>query len=199
MNQKVVVGIIVVIALIISLAFPIMYSMNKKEKQSQVASTVTSAPQAMPVTTPPPQLSPPPAQTTAPPPPPPPPPPQPVKQEPLVWEGTYAPPPKSVPQYQQTNKGANASKNNGPDLTEETLVGTAWQVASPYGPVSVEFGPNGQAVAIHSMIGQIPASWRVQGNKVVAKASAMGQNITIDATIQGQNLVAQGQNIMRVR
>ena len=196
MNQKVVVGIIVVIALIISLAFPIMYSMNKKEKQSQVASVATSAPKTTPVATPPPQI-PLPAQTTAPPPPPPPP--QPVKQEPLVWEGTYTAPPKSVPQYQQTNKGAKAPKNNGPDLTAETLVGTAWQVASPYGPVAVEFGPNGQAVAIHSMIGQIPATWRVQGNKVVAKASAMGQNITIDATIQGQNLVAQGQNIMRVR
>mgnify|MGYP000119238167 CR=1 FL=1 len=78
-------------------------------------------------------------------------------------------------------------------------MGTAWQVDSPYGPVTVEFGPNGQGVAMHSMVGAIPATWRVQGNKVIANASFMGQSIKIDATIKGETLVAQGQTIRRVR
>lgn len=201
MNQKVVVGIIVVSALIISLAFPIMYAMNKKGKPIPTPTQTTQynapAPQADPVTAPPPELAP---DAVTPPPATPSPPPKPVEQQPLVWEGTYTPPPKPVPQYQQSGKGkSKGSKNAGPDLTAETLVGTVWQVASPYGPVTVEFGPNGQAVAMHQMVGQIPASWSVQGNKVVAKASAMGQNINIDATIKGQTLEAKGQAIQRVR
>jgi len=185
----------------ISLAFPILHLINKEERPAQAASAAPLAPQATPSAAPPPQL-PPQATPSAVSPPqlPPPDPPKPVQQQPLVWEGTYEPPPKALPQYKQANKGKGAVKKDpGPDLTAETLVGTAWQVNSPYGPVAVEFGPNGQGVAVHQMIGQIPAKWRVQGNKVIANASAMGQSITIDATIQGQSLIAPGQQIIRVR
>jgi hypothetical protein len=192
-NQKIVIGIIVVIVLIMAMALPVMHSLKKDAPRQQTAAAPSSpAPIAAPV--PLPAAPPPPPQT-------PPPPPNPPKaQQPLVWEGTYAPPPKPAAQYQVPGAGkAAAAKSTGPDLTAETLVGTVWQVDSPYGPVTIEFGAGGQAVAMHSMIGAIPASWRVQGNKVVANASAMGQSITIDATIKGQSLEAKGQNIMRVR
>lgn len=197
MNQKVVVGIIIVIVLIIALALPVMYSLKKDTApQAQVAaSPVTPPPQPAPMPTlPAPQTAAPPQQML--------PPSQPTaSQQPLVWQPTYAPPPKTTPKYQQSQQGQKgaAKANTGPALTAETLVGTVWQVDTPYGPVSVEFGANGQAVAMHSMVGMIPASWSIQGNKVVANASAMGQSITIDATIEGQNLVAKGQNIRRVR
>jgi hypothetical protein len=193
-NQKTVVGIIVVIVLLMALALPIMYSMKKDAAPQQQASAVPAAvPSPAPVPAP---LPAPPMQQL------PPPPPQPsASQQPLVWEGTYTPPPKAAAQFEQIQKGKKgaAKANTGPALTAETLVGTVWQVDSPYGPVSVEFGANGQAFAMHSMVGMIPASWSIQGNKVVANASAMGQKITIDATIEGQNLVAQGQAIRRVR
>lgn len=187
MNQKIKVGIIVVVALAAALALPVMNSINKKEVPPQQSIATTSPP--LPSVAPPPQELPPP------------PPPPPV-QEPLIWEGTYAPPPKPIPQYLQgRGQGAAAKpkKDTGADLTAETLVGTSWQINTPQGTVMVEFGANGQGFATHPMVGAIPATWRVQGNKVIATASFMGQSMTIDANIEGQTLTAQGQSIQRMR
>ena len=152
MNQKITIGIVVVIALAAALALPVMNSINK-EASSQQQVRVRGA-----------HLS-----------------------------GLPA-------QYQQQRQaGGKPQKDAGPALTAETLVGTAWQVGSPYGPVVFEVGANGQAIANHPMVGQLPATWRVQGDKVVVSASFMGQSMTIDAKIQGQTLVAPGQEIIRMR
>ena len=188
MNQKITIGIVVVIALAAALALPVMNSINKEASSQQQVSSAPIPPLVSP--------TPPPSQPL-----PPPPPPQPAPvQEPLVWEGTYEPPPKSIPQYQQQRQaGGKPQKDAGPALTAETLVGTAWQVGSPYGHVVFEVGANGQAIANHPMVGQLPATWRVQGDKVVVSASFMGQSMTIDAKIQGQTLVAPGQEIIRMR
>ena len=106
----------------------------------------------------------------------------------------YAPPPRTTPQYEQQQ-----SAPSGPPLTAETLVGTAWEVATPYGPAVIELGPNGQAVATHSLVGSVPGKWSANGNKVTASASFMGQSMSIDAEIKGSTLKVQGQSIRRIR
>ena len=188
MNQKVKIGAIVVVALAAALALPVMHLTNKDAAPQQRASA-TPAPTEAPIA---------PTAPTAPTAPP-----EPVpEQEPLIWEGTYAPPSKPVPQYLQergSKAGAEGKKDTGTDLTAETLVGTAWQVNTPQGAVTVEFGPNGQGSATHPLVGAIPATWRVQGNKVIATASFMGQSMTIDAVIQGQALTVHGQSIKKMR
>jgi hypothetical protein len=78
-------------------------------------------------------------------------------------------------------------------------VGTAWEVSSPYGPVQVEVGPNGQAVFNHPMVGALQGTWNMQGNKVNVSASFMGQTQSISATVKGSTLSAPGQNIRRLR
>ncbi len=106
----------------------------------------------------------------------------------------YAPPPPTIPQYKQQQ-----SAPSGPPLTAETLVGTAWEVNTPYGPAVIELGPNGQATASHSLVGAVPGKWRVNGNKVNASASFMGQTMSMDAEIKGSTLKVPGQNIRRLR
>ncbi|MCK5863351.1 MAG: hypothetical protein KAH38_12755 [Candidatus Hydrogenedentes bacterium] len=188
MNQKMILGILALVGLTAALALPVMHLMNKESPpEQQVASTVVLPPQP---TLPTPVISSPPAQPVPAP-------------APLVWEGTYAPPPKSASKFQQQQRGAGGkkkqAKDTGPALTQETLVGTAWQIDSPQGVIMVEFGANGQGSASHPLVGAIPATWHVQGDKVLATASFMGQTMTIDATIQGEMLVAKGQNIRRMR
>ncbi|HPX87567.1 MAG TPA: hypothetical protein PKZ59_12880 [Candidatus Hydrogenedentes bacterium] len=108
-------------------------------------------------------------------------------------------PDRGTPQYGQNRAQAGAPQAQGPSLTAETLVGTVWEVESPYGPVQVQIQQGGQATVSHPMAGSIPASWKVNGNKVQASASFMGQSINIDATIQGSTLSAKGQKIRRLR
>ena len=132
------------------------------------------------------------ARPAAPPAPPPPPPAEPPPA-PVIWQGTHEPPPRPMAQYQQQSVG------DGPELTAETLVGTAWEVNTPHGKVQIELGPNGQATASHPLVGSMPDSWQVQGNRVNASASFMGQTVSIDATIQGNRLSVPGQNVRRVR
>lgn len=158
--------------LVIVLAVPILLNSMRG------ASPAPEAPAApAPVTPPPPPLP----ETAAAPP-------------PVDYPIVYAPPPRTIPQYEQ-RQGAPS----GPPLTAETLVGTAWEAASPYGPVVIELGPNGQATATHSMVGVITGNWSVNGNKVRASVSFMGQSMSMDAEIKGSTLKVQGQSIRRLR
>ena len=183
MNQKVILAILIVIGVIAAIGMPMLYNATRP------------APETMQ------QASLPPEPTPPEPTPPPPPPPVEPEPAPLVWEGTHEPPPRTLPQYRLRQQKGGRSKGDDRDSQAKAaeFVGSAWQVDSPYGPITVELGANGQAVASHSMVGNIPASWRVQGDKLIANASVMGHNINIDAKIQNGNLVAPGQNIRRVR
>ncbi len=160
--------------LVIVLAVPILLN-SVRGASPAPAAPAASAPAAP---SPPPA---PPAETAATPP-------------PVDYPIVYAPPPRTIPQYEQ-RQGAPS----GPPLTAETLVGTAWEAASPYGPVTIELGPNGQAVATHSMVGTITGKWSANGNKVTASVSFMGQSMSLDAEISGSTLKVQGQSIRRLR
>ncbi|HOK09163.1 MAG TPA: hypothetical protein PLT82_07345 [Candidatus Hydrogenedens sp.] len=81
-----------------------------------------------------------------------------------------------------------------PDFT-----GTMWSVPTPYGMVQVSLNPGGQAVASHPMVGNITGNWRVQGNKIVATVSFMGQTQTVAADICGNTLCYNGQPLQRLR
>lgn len=94
------------------------------------------------------------------------------------------------------NQAAPSAQN---PLTPQTLPGTAWEVNTPQGAVVIELGPNGQATASHPLVGAIPGNWSVQGNRVTASASFMGQSMSINATIEGSTLKVQGQNVRRLR
>ncbi|NLV46183.1 MAG: hypothetical protein GXY07_16975 [Candidatus Hydrogenedentes bacterium] len=169
MNPKILIGAIVV--LVIVLAVPILLSSVRGTAPAPAA----SAPVAPPLPPPPP------TETTETPP-------------PVDYPIVYAPPPRTIPQYEQRQGGPS-----GPPLTAETLVGTAWEAASPYGPVVIELGPNGQAVATHSMVGTITGKWSANGNKVTASVSFMGESMSLDAEISGSTLKVQGQSIRRLR
>ncbi|HPU97370.1 MAG TPA: hypothetical protein PLO53_05365 [Candidatus Hydrogenedentes bacterium] len=86
-----------------------------------------------------------------------------------------------------------------PTLDANSLVGTMWEVNSPYGRISVTLNPGGQLIASHPMVGNIPGTWSVQGNNVVANATAMGRDLTIACQIQGNQLFVNGQPIRRLR
>lgn len=127
--------------------------------------------------------------------PPPPPPTTTVSTDELLkdYPITYQEPPRTAAQFER------GQASSLPPLTPETLVGTAWEVSSQFGTVIIEIGPNGQAIANHPMVGSIVANWRVQGNKVIATATFMGQTMNIDATIEGNTLKVPGQTIRRLR
>jgi len=172
LNLKVLIGAIV--ALVVLLALPLVMNILG-----------SSAPPAAPPPAPAPVAAPlpPPAEPVQAPPP-----------EVMELPTIYAPPPRTIPQYEQRQ-----SAPSGPPLTAETLVGTAWEVSTPYGPAIIELGPNGQATATHSLVGSVPGKWRINGNKVTASASFMGQSMSVDAEIKGSSLRVQGQSIRRVR
>ncbi len=98
-----------------------------------------------------------------------------------------SPPPQSQYQIPVIPQGP-------PDFT-----GTAWNVPTPYGVVQVSLNPGGQAVASHPMVGTITGNWRVQGNKLVATVSFMGQTQTVSADICGNTLCFNGQPLQRIR
>ncbi len=83
-------------------------------------------------------------------------------------------------------------------LNAQTLVGTMWEAHLPQGTVKVQINGGGQAIASHPLVGQIPATWSVQGNMVMANASAFGQNISIAAEIRGNNLFMNGVALKRL-
>lgn len=173
LNPKILIGAIVVI--IIVLAAPLLLNANRS-----AAPVPAAAPAA-------------PAAPALPPPPPPPPADAAAAPAPIDYPVVYAPPPRTIPQYEQQQIAS------GPPLTAETLVGTAWEVTTPQGSVAIEIGPNGQATASHPLVGAIPGKWSVNGNKVTASASFMGQSMSIQAEIQGSTLKVPGQNIRRLR
>lgn len=115
--------------------------------------------------------------------------PAPAAQEPVP------PPPEEQPvpeeQYQQPPPPFQ--------FTAQTLTGTAWEVATPQGPVSVELLPGGRAVFRHPMVGAVEGNWRVNGTVVTVTASPFGQKYTISCNIQGDTLVYQGMPIRRLR
>ncbi|HOJ69966.1 MAG TPA: hypothetical protein PK379_08740 [Candidatus Hydrogenedentes bacterium] len=86
-----------------------------------------------------------------------------------------------------------------PALDANSLVGTMWEVGTPYGKVTVTLNAGGQAVATHPMIGSVPGTWTVQGNQVIANANAMGRNLTVACQIQGNQLFLNGQPVRRLR
>ena len=174
MNPKILIGAIIVV--IIVLAAPLLLNVNRG-----VAPVPAAVPAAAPVA------------PTLPPPPPPPPADAAAAPAPVDYPVVYAPPPRTIPQYERQQMAS------GPPLTAETLVGTAWEVSTPQGAVAIEIGPNGQATASHPLVGAIPGKWSVNGNKVTASASFMGQSMSIAAEIQGSTLKVPGQNIRRLR
>lgn len=134
---------------------------------------------------------------TAPQTPPPPPPPLPAPDTPPIainYPITYQEPPRTAPQYERQQTGSNL-----PPLTAETLVGTAWEVNTPYGVVAVELAPNGVMIASHPMVGSIQGKWSANGKNVSGSASFMGQTVPLQATIDGNTLKANGQNVRRLR
>ncbi len=84
-------------------------------------------------------------------------------------------------------------------LTAQTLVGTGWRINTQYGPVEVYLNANGQAVGVHAMAGQIPGNWRVHGNRLSVKVSAMGRTEQVQCTIQGNRVLYKGHAIQRLR
>jgi len=104
---------------------------------------------------------------------------------------TPAVPPPQVPQMQYQ---VPVVPQGPPDFT-----GTAWSIPTPYGVVQVSLNPGGQAVASHPMVGTITGNWRVQGNKIVATVSFMGQTQTLAAEICGNTLCYNGQPLQRLR
>ncbi len=201
MDQKVIIGILIVVGLLAAIGMPVLYNMTRDDdaaaptQQARSASGQASRPQAQQQSPQQPRVDVPPRRPE----------PQPER---LIWEGAHSVPSRPEAQYQRRQRDAQRGQSGqrtgggnagGGALNAQTLVGTSWQVDSPHGPVTVEFHANGQGVAQHSMVGSIPATWRVQGNQVKANASFMGQNVNISATIEGDKLVADGQNIRRVR
>lgn len=86
-----------------------------------------------------------------------------------------------------------------PALNASSLVGTMWEVNSPYGRIAVTLNAGGQLVASHPMVGSIPGTWSVQGNNVVINATAMGRNLTVACQIQGNQILVNGQPARRLR
>jgi hypothetical protein len=174
MNPKLLIGVIVVLVLLA--VSPVLLNLLRGGPE---AAPPAAMPQPMPQM---PVLPPPPPSVTETPPP--------VADYPV----TYQPPARTAAQYERQQ-----SPTAMQPLTAETLVGTAWEVATPHGPVAIELGPNGQATANHPMVGAIPGQWSASGNKVTASASFMGQSMSMNATIDGSTLKVQGQNIRRLR
>lgn len=102
------------------------------------------------------------------------------------------PPPQQVPQMQY--QAPPVIPQGPPDFT-----GTAWSIPTPYGVVQVSLNPGGQAVASHPMVGTITGNWRIQGNKIIATVSFMGQTQTVSADICGNTLCYNGQPLQRLR
>ncbi len=101
-------------------------------------------------------------------------------------------PPQQIPQMQYQTPPA--IPQGPPDFT-----GTAWSIPTPYGVAQVSLNPGGQAVASHPMVGTITGNWRVQGNKIIATVSFMGQTQTVSADICGNTLCYNGQPLQRLR
>jgi len=94
---------------------------------------------------------------------------------------------------------APAPPPSRPGLNAEPLGGTAWEVGTEYGPVQVQLLPGGQVSASHALAGQLNGTWRVNGNQLITQVSVEGKMETMRATIQGDTLVAEGQQIRRLR
>lgn len=101
-------------------------------------------------------------------------------------------PPPQAPQVQYQTPPV--IPQGPPDFT-----GTAWSIPTPYGVAQVSLNPGGQAVASHPMVGNITGSWRIQGNRIVATVSFMGQTQTVYADICGNTLCYNGQPLQRIR
>lgn len=192
MNPKVTVGIFGVLAIIAATPFILGFLNQNSTPDLDANTTMPPMPAPLPGNT---------AGGAVAPPPPPPPPPAPTGPVEIAPMPTvYTQPAPTVPQYKQNRTAGGAEQQaQGPALTAESLVGTVWEVGTPHGAVQVQLQQGGQATVSHPMVGAIPASWRVNGNKVNASASFMGQSINIDATIKGNTLSAPGQSIRRVR
>ena len=104
---------------------------------------------------------------------------------------TQVSPPPQAPQMQYQ---APVVPQGPPDFT-----GTVWSIPTPYGVAQVSLNPGGQAVASHPMVGTITGNWRVQGNRIVATVSFMGQTQTLAADICGNTLCYNGQPLQRLR
>jgi hypothetical protein len=84
-------------------------------------------------------------------------------------------------------------------LNAATLVGTLWEVSAPQGTLKFQFNAGGQGIASHFLLGQIPATWTCTGSQVTVSLTVMNQAQTVNATIQGGNLVGQGCTIKRLQ
>ncbi len=107
---------------------------------------------------------------------------------------TISTPPVQTPQIPQMQYQAPVVPQGPPDFT-----GTAWSIPTPYGVVQVSLNPGGQAVASHPMVGTITGNWRMQGNRITATVSFMGQTQTVSADICGNTLCFNGQPLQRLR
>ena len=103
-----------------------------------------------------------------------------------------APPTESYPAADNAAPPQQYTPAGPKPLDANSLPGTSWEMSSPYGKVQVQFGGGGQATAYHPMAGTIPASWRIQGNQLLATASAMGQTLNLSAEIRGNQLYYNG-------
>jgi hypothetical protein len=81
----------------------------------------------------------------------------------------------------------------------ELLTNTVWQVQTPRGVIQVQLNPGGKAVASHPMVGNLDATWRVNGDNLVIQASVMGQSQTISCQIVGNQIIYQNAPIRRLR
>lgn len=107
---------------------------------------------------------------------------------------TVATPVVPPPQAPQMQYQVPVVPQGPPDFT-----GTVWSIPTPYGVAQVSLNPGGQAVASHPMVGTITGNWRVQGNRIVATVSFMGQTQTLAADICGNTLCYNGQPLQRLR
>ena len=98
---------------------------------------------------------------------------------------------RSAPAAQAPAQSAPAAQPGVPNMTANDLQNTTWQIQG----INVSLLPNGVAQATVPGLGQVQGTWNVSGSQL--NVSAMGQSIT--AEIRGQQLIARGQPVQRVR
>lgn len=86
-----------------------------------------------------------------------------------------------------------------PMLDEVSLIGTVWQVSHKMGTIDVNLMGNGVATARHQLLGNIQATWRVEGADIVVTANVMNKTETIRVQMRGTELYYQGVAIQRLR
>lgn len=86
-----------------------------------------------------------------------------------------------------------------PVLNAQSLVGSAWQIDTQYGPVTAYLNAGGIATATHPAFGGLSGTWQVNGNALIVTANVLGQTQTIQCTISGTQVLYNGKPVQRLQ